>query len=161
MAVLQKMFIRSLQMTNRGFMRMSSKQIRIHHVSLRRQANFKESNGVCGKSTSKPMVACFFGKTGHVATVPLKQSTVDSEWYTTISLKKFEKRTRQDESLFTMAMLVLAHRLKSAPFWASKISNWWVSRRTALTWNPNGFFLFPQLKKILRAQRFSSNSNFC
>ena len=26
---------------------------------------------VCGKSTSKQMVVCFFDKTGHVATVPL------------------------------------------------------------------------------------------
>ena len=28
---------------------------------------------VCGESTSKHIVACFFGKTGHVATVPLEQ----------------------------------------------------------------------------------------
>ena len=48
---------------------------------------------VCEKSTSKQMVGCFFGKTGHVTTVPLEQRcTVNSEWYT-ISLEKFEKRT--------------------------------------------------------------------
>jgi len=35
------------------------------------------------------MVACFLGKTGHIATVPLKQRrTVNFEWYTTIGLRK-------------------------------------------------------------------------
>ena len=33
------------------------------------------------------------------------------------SLEKFEKRTRQDEAYFTMAMGVLAHRLKSVSFY--------------------------------------------
>ena len=38
-----------------------------------------------GRSTLKQMVACFFCKTGHVATVPLeRRMTVNSEWYTTI-----------------------------------------------------------------------------
>ena len=37
-----------------------------------------------GKCISKQMVVCFFGKTGHVAT----------EWYITISLKKFEKQEK-------------------------------------------------------------------
>ena len=32
------------------------------------------------------------------------------------SLEKFEKPTREDESLFTMTMRVLAHRLKPAPY---------------------------------------------
>ncbi|EFN60885.1 Histone-lysine N-methyltransferase SETMAR, partial [Camponotus floridanus] len=40
---------------------------------------------VRAQSTSKQMLTCFFGKTGHVATVPLeKRRTVNSEWYTTI-----------------------------------------------------------------------------
>ena len=38
-------------------------------------------------STSKQMIACFFGKTRHVAIVPLEQRrTVNSELYTTICL---------------------------------------------------------------------------
>ena len=38
-------------------------------------------------STSKQMITCFFGKTGHVAIVPLEQRrTVNSEWYTTVCL---------------------------------------------------------------------------
>ena len=39
------------------------------------------------RSTSKQIIACFFGKTGHVAIVPLEQRrTVNTEWYTTICL---------------------------------------------------------------------------
>ena len=48
------------------------------------------------------MISGFLGKTDHVATVPLEERmTVNAEWYTTISSKKFEKRTRE-ESLFTI-----------------------------------------------------------
>lgn len=44
---------------------------------------------VRARSTSKQMVASFFGITGHVATVPLEQRrTVNSKWYTTICLTK-------------------------------------------------------------------------
>ena len=39
------------------------------------------------RSTSKQVIACFFGKTGYVAIVPLEQRrTVNSKWYTTICL---------------------------------------------------------------------------
>ena len=39
------------------------------------------------RSTSKQMIACFFGKTGHAVFVPLEQRRrVNSEWYTTIYL---------------------------------------------------------------------------
>ena len=54
------------------------------------------------------MVACFFGKTGHVATVK-QRCAVNSEWYTTISSEKFEKRT-----MLAMAMI-------SVPFLPAKL----------------------------------------
>ena len=61
------------------------------------------------------MVACFFGKTANMTTVPLEPRMTDSsEWYTTISSENFEKRTREDELLFTMAMPAVS-RLESAP----------------------------------------------
>ena len=42
---------------------------------------------VCERITLKQMLACFFCKTGHVATVPLEhRRRVNSEWYTTICL---------------------------------------------------------------------------
>ena len=42
---------------------------------------------VCGKITPKQMVAYFFGKTDHVATVSLEhRRMINSEWYTTTCL---------------------------------------------------------------------------
>ena len=81
-----------------------------------------------GKNHFEPDGRLFLRKTTHVATVPLEQRrTVDSEWYTTIcclkSWQKFEKRTREDESLYTMAMRALGHQLKSATFWQANTSN--------------------------------------
>ncbi|XP_037949325.1 uncharacterized protein LOC119680542 [Teleopsis dalmanni] len=53
---------------------------------------------VRGRSTSKQMVACFFGKTGHVATVPFEQRrTVTSEWYTTCLPEVFGEIRKTNE----------------------------------------------------------------
>ena len=89
---------------------------------------------VFGKSISKQIVACSFGKTSHVATVPFRQCwKVNFEWYITISFEKFEKRTRKGESLITMAIRVLAHRLKSQALHSPDQA-------------PNDFFLFPHIR---------------
>jgi len=54
------------------------------------------TNVVRGRSTSKQMVACFFGIMGHVATVPLEHCrTVNSEWYTTICLAGVFEKLRE------------------------------------------------------------------
>ena len=58
------------------------------------------TKGARARSTFKYMIACFFGKTGHVAIVPLEQRrTVNSEWYTTICLpvvfQEIRKTNRQ------------------------------------------------------------------
>ncbi|GFU07200.1 histone-lysine N-methyltransferase SETMAR [Nephila pilipes] len=51
------------------------------------QDEAKPTKVVRGRSTSKQMIACFFGINDHVATVALEQRrTVNSEWYTTICL---------------------------------------------------------------------------
>ncbi|GFT41022.1 putative mariner transposase [Nephila pilipes] len=51
------------------------------------QDEAKPTKVVRGRSTSKQMIACFFGINGHVAIVALEQRrTVNSEWYTTICL---------------------------------------------------------------------------
>ncbi|GFT06853.1 mariner transposase, partial [Nephila pilipes] len=51
------------------------------------QDEAKPTKVVRGRSTSKQMIACFFGINGHVATVALEQRrTVNSEWYMTICL---------------------------------------------------------------------------
>ena len=95
------------------------------------------------------MVVCFISKTGHVETVPLEQPcTINSEWYTTISLVKFEKRTRKVESLCNNGN---ASSRKSA-----QISAFLIGQNVELMGQPpyildlapNDFFLFPHNKKI-------------
>ena len=52
----------------------------------------KPTEVVCRKITSKQMVAYFFCKAGHLATVPHQyRKAVNSEWYTTICLPKSSK----------------------------------------------------------------------
>ena len=47
-------------------------------------------------STFKQLITCFWGKTGHVAIVPLEQrTTVNSEWYTTIFFSSCLPRNRK------------------------------------------------------------------
>ena len=92
---------------------------------------------VCGKITSKQTVACFFSKTGHVASVPLEhRRTVISERNTTICLPKvfgeIRKTNKKRRIIVPHAMRALTHRLKSAPFGLAKSSNWWLIRRTIL-----------------------------
>ncbi|GFT88113.1 uncharacterized protein NPIL_181411 [Nephila pilipes] len=56
------------------------------------QDEAKPTKVVRGRSTSKQMIACFFGINGHVATVALEQRrTVNSEWYTTICLPEMRR----------------------------------------------------------------------
>ena len=74
---------------------------------------------VRGKSTWKQMVACSFGKTCHVATVPIEhRRTVNLSG--TLHLPKvfgeIRKTNKRNESLFTMAMRTLTRRLKPVPF---------------------------------------------
>ncbi|GFT63323.1 hypothetical protein NPIL_101941 [Nephila pilipes] len=60
------------------------------------QDEAKPTKVVRGRSTSKQMIACFFGINGHVATVALEQRrTVNSEWYTTICLPECENSEMQ------------------------------------------------------------------
>ena len=54
-----------------------------------------------------------------------------------------------------MAMRVLAHRLKSAPFGPTITTNWWVNRRTTMTWQPRTFFI-PVYWEKMRGERFLS-----
>ena len=67
---------------------------------------------VRGRSTSKQMIACFFGKAMwrlfHLSNV---ERTILSA---TPQLLWSNSKNEQDESLLTMAMWVLAHQLKSA-----------------------------------------------
>ena len=109
------------------------------HVGLRRRA---KSNEIW--RTLKQMVACFFGKLVmwrlfHFSNVGRSNSFF--AW----SLRKIH--TMNNKSW------ILVPWLKSAPFWAGESPY-------SLDLAPNGFVLFPHIKKILRGQRFSPNTIF-
>ena len=128
MAVPQKTFIRSSQVTNNGSF--AHEQVTIQQSTmLVFEPEPNPTKVVCGKITSKQMVACFICKTGHVATVSFKhRRTANSEWCTTICMSKV--------FIVHHAMQVLTYWLKSGPYWLAKTSNWLVIRRTTLTWHP-------------------------
>ena len=124
----------------------------VHHVGLRRQAKSNKS--------------CFAAKALRSKWSPVSSAKLVMLWLFNFSnagwsflsdtpqfvclksSEKFEKRTRETESLqISMAMPAITHRRKSAPYWLAKTSNWWVIRRTALTCHPIS---------LLRGQQFSS-----
>ena len=116
---------------------------------------------VRARSTSKKMVAYFFGKTGHIATVPLEdRRTVNSDWYTTICLpevfgeiRKTNKRRR-----------IVLHHDNASSHTSAQTSDYLSTQNIELMGHPpyspdlapNDFFLFPSVKNKLRGQRFSS-----
>ena len=113
----------------------------VHRVGLRTRNKSNESN-VCGKITSKQMVACFLGKSGHVATVPLEhRRTVSSEWYNRICLPKvFGEIWKTNKRRGNIVHLDNASHHTSAS-------------------TPNDFFVFIHIKQKTRRQRFSSPEN--
>lgn len=116
---------------------------------------------VRGRSASKQMVACFFGITGHVATVALEQRrTVNSEWYTTICLpvvigeiRKTQKKRR-----------IILHHDNASSHTSAQTKEFLTDQNIELMGHPpyspdlapNDFFLFPHTKNKLRGQRFST-----
>lgn len=113
------------------------------------------------RSTSKQMIACFFGITGHVATVPLEQRrTVNSEWYTTICLPEvlgeIRKKKRQRR--------IILHHDNASSHTSAETTTYLTGQNVELMGHPpyspdlapNDFFLFPHIKNKLRGQRFSA-----
>lgn len=80
-------------------------------------------------STLEQMIVCFFGTTGHVATISLEQRRpANSECYTTISLWEMLGATRKKkaatEDHSSSWQRKLTHRLKQPPIRSAKMSNW-------------------------------------
>ena len=116
---------------------------------------------VRSRSTSKQMVACFFTKTGHVATMALEnQKTVNSAWYTTIclpqvfdELRKTNKRRR-----------IILHHDNASSHTSCHTNEFLAAKNIELMGHPpyspdlapSDFFLFPTIKDKLRGQRFST-----
>ena len=104
--------------------------------------------------TSQQMIACFFGKTGHVEIFSLKQhKTVNilsgmQPFVCHLSSKKSGQATCEDGSLFTTTTRALTYRLKQLDLMSPPPSS--------PDWASTDFFLFPYVKYKLRDQRFST-----
>ncbi|XP_025158379.1 histone-lysine N-methyltransferase SETMAR-like [Harpegnathos saltator] len=116
---------------------------------------------VRARSTTKQMVACFFGKTGHMATVPLVQCrTVNSEWYTTICLSEVFGKIRE----INRRRRIILHQDNASSHTSAQTRDFLRTEKVELMGHPpyspdlapNDFFLFPQIKNKLRGQRFST-----
>ena len=116
---------------------------------------------VRARSTSKQMVACFFGITGHVTTVPLEQRrTVNSEWYTSICLPEVFTKIRETNH----RRRIILHHDNASSHTSGQTKTFLSSHNIELMGHPpyspclapNDFFLFPHIKKKMRGQRFST-----
>lgn len=116
---------------------------------------------VRAKSTLKQMVACFFGISGHVATVPLEnRKTVNSEWYTTICLPEVFGEIRKNNR----QRRIILHHDNASCHTSAATTEYLNSQMIELTGHPpyspdlapNDFYLFPSVKNKLRGHRFST-----
>lgn len=112
------------------------------------------------KSVGKQMIACFFSKSGHLATVPLgEQKTVNSEWYTTICLPSVMEKIRVRRS----KSHTILHHDNAAPHTAKKTNTFLCTKSVALMTHPPyspdlapcDFFLFPKIKGLMRGLNFT------
>ena len=116
---------------------------------------------VRSRSTSKKMIACFFGCTGHVATIPLEdRRSVNAEWYTTICLPTVFDEIRKKNK----KRRIILHHDNASSHTASQTIEYLKDKNIELMshcpyspdLSPNDFFLFPLVKEKMRGQRFSS-----
>ena len=112
-------------------------------------------------STSKQMIACFFGKPGHVAIVPLEQRrTVNSVWYTTICLPVVFQEIRKTNRRRRITL----HYDNATSHTSAQTTEFLSTQNIDLMCYPsyspglatNDFFLLPYIKSIIRGQRFST-----
>lgn len=113
------------------------------------------------RSTSKQMVACFFGILGHVATVPLvERRTVNSDWYTTVCLPEVFGEIRKTNGRRRITL----HHDNASSHTSAQTKEFLSGQNVELMGHPayspdlapNDYFLFPFVKNKLRGQRFST-----
>ena len=93
-AVLQKTLLRSSELTNHGNVYAYEPKTKQQSTVWVFEDEPNPTKVVRGRSSSK-QVACFFSKTGHIATVPLEQCCrINSEQYNTIigDIRKTNKK---------------------------------------------------------------------
>ena len=116
------------------------------------------------RSTSKQMIAVFFSKSGHVASIPLlERKTVTSEWYTNTCLPQvFEAWSKRRPRTGTRGLLL--HHDNASAHTAAATLDFLQENNVQLVTHPPyspdlapcDFFLFPQIKKQLRGKPFAS-----
>lgn len=114
---------------------------------------------VRSRSVSKKMIACFFSKTGHVATVALEdRRTVNAEWYSTICLPEVIdewRKTNRKRRLILHQDNASAHTAGSTiAFLKEKNVDLMSHTPYSPDLSPCDFFLFPKVKNLMRGQRF-------
>ena len=136
-----------LQVTNRGFTCMSPKvnSSQLYGCTKHFQANDR----------------LFFGKTGHVAIVPVEQRrTVNSEWYITICLpvafQEVRKINRQRRNTLHHDNASSHTSAQTTAFLSTQNIDLMSHPPYSPHLAPNDFFLFPYVKNKMRDQRFST-----
>lgn len=121
----------------------------------------KPTKVVRSRSVSKRMIACFFGKTGHVATVALEdRRTVNADWYTSICLPEVIAEIRRNN----VNRRIIVHHDNASAHTARRTVEFLTSNNIQLMTHcpyspdlsPNDFFLFRHIKNKMRGERFSS-----
>lgn len=116
------------------------------------------------KSVGKQMIACFFSKSGHVATVPLQdRKTVTADWYVTKCLPKVLEAWRERRPQTGTRGLQLHHDNASAHT-ARATTAFLEEKNVKLVTHPpyspdlapNDFFLFPLVKRQLKGKKFQT-----
>ena len=116
------------------------------------------------KSAGKQMIACFFAKSGHVATVPLEdRKTVTADWYVTNCLPKVFEAWRERRPRTGTRGLLLHHDNASAHT-ARATTTFLEEKNVQLVAHPpyspdlapNDFFLFPKVKRQLKGKKFQT-----
>ena len=113
------------------------------------------------RSISKQMIACFFGRTGHVAIVRLEQhKTVNSDWYTTIPLPVVFHEIRKSSRRRRITLhhdIVSSHTTaQTTSFLSTQNIDLMSHAADSPDLAPNDFFLFPYVKNKMRDERFST-----
>ena len=116
------------------------------------------------RSANKQMIAVFFSKSGHVATVPLEERrTVNAEWYINICLPKVIEAWSARRPGTSPRRILLHHDNATAHTAASTLDYLQENGVQLVTHPPYSpdlapcdFFLFPLVKKQLKGKAFET-----
>ena len=123
----------------------------VHHVGAWTRAKLNKNS--LWKNTSKQIVACFFGNTGDVATVPLEHRR-------TICLPKLFRLIKKTN----MRRRIIVHHDNASSHTSAQTTSFWTGPNVELMGHPlyspdlspNDLFLFQYIENKIRSRRFSS-----